>query len=221
MDWCGAYTADRAAALAGVPKSTIHYWAREQILVPSVSPEKIKLWSYPDLLGLRFIYWLRQEKRASEGWTIPRTSMPVVRRVLSRLRDLDLNLFEDDRPNVYVSRRGEVYLWSSRDSNPENLESQFAAKELMDLVAPFCSMEGMRGPDLVRPSRFVRIVPKKLSGAPHIVATRVETLSLHTLERRGFSPAKIARLYPHIEPAAIDDALGVERALAGNLRAAA
>lgn len=37
MDAVGAYTADRAAALSGVPKSTIHWWARHDVLVPSVS----------------------------------------------------------------------------------------------------------------------------------------------------------------------------------------
>lgn len=56
MDVVGAYTADRAAALSGVPKSTIHYWARKEVLVPSISPERVKLWSYTDLLGLRTIY---------------------------------------------------------------------------------------------------------------------------------------------------------------------
>lgn len=30
----GAYSADRAASLSGVPKSTVHYWARKEILVP-------------------------------------------------------------------------------------------------------------------------------------------------------------------------------------------
>jgi len=39
----GVYTAERAAALSGVPKSTIHYWAREGVLAPSVSAEKVKL----------------------------------------------------------------------------------------------------------------------------------------------------------------------------------
>ncbi len=43
----------RRAALSGVPKSTVHYWSRQGILVPSVSPERVKLWSYGDLMALR------------------------------------------------------------------------------------------------------------------------------------------------------------------------
>ena len=62
MESRGAYTAERAAALSGVPKSTVHYWARQDILIPSVSAERVKLWSYGDLMALRTIYWLRQTK---------------------------------------------------------------------------------------------------------------------------------------------------------------
>jgi MerR HTH family regulatory protein len=80
----GAYTADRAAALSGVPKSTVHYWARREILVPSISPERVKLWSYPDLMGLRIIYWLRHEKTGEDGQDIPASTMPQVERVLHR-----------------------------------------------------------------------------------------------------------------------------------------
>jgi DNA-binding transcriptional MerR regulator len=56
MEPTGAYTADRASALSGVPKSTIHYWARTLLLVPTVSASKVKLWSYADLMGVRVIY---------------------------------------------------------------------------------------------------------------------------------------------------------------------
>jgi len=48
MEISGAYSAERAAALAGVPKSTIYYWARKGHLIPSVSRRPF-LWSYTDL----------------------------------------------------------------------------------------------------------------------------------------------------------------------------
>src|SRR6266536_6691359 len=81
----GAYPAERAAALSGVPRSTVHYWAKNGILVPSVSPTKVKLWSYADLMGLRTIHWLRQRKITTEGWDVPRTAMPAVRKALKML----------------------------------------------------------------------------------------------------------------------------------------
>src|SRR5579859_911821 len=111
MDPRGAYTADRAAALSGVPKTTIHWWAREEILIPSVSPVRVKLWSYGDLLGLRTIAWLRATKTDEAGAAIPKTAMPMVRVALDALRGLDLGLWSDEStPNVGVDRGGRIVL---------------------------------------------------------------------------------------------------------------
>ena len=105
----GAYTADRAAALSGVPLSTVHYWARKEILIPSVSPERRKLWSYPDLMGLRIIYWLRHEKTGDDGQEVPASTMPKVRGVLEQLAELDLALWSEDHgPSVRVDLTGKI-----------------------------------------------------------------------------------------------------------------
>jgi uncharacterized protein (DUF433 family) len=220
MELTGAYTADRAAALAGVPKSTIHYWDRKRILMPSVSPVKVKLWSYSDLLGLRYVYWLRQPKTDADGWDIPRTSMRAVRRALETLRTLDMDLLEEGRPTIVVDRAGRVHVHPPQEA-ARTLDGQLLARDVVDLLAPFPTGRGIHGPDLVQPSTFVRISPRKLSGAPHVVETRVETLALYALELRGFSRERIERLYPSVSPDAIADALMVERQLAENLRRAA
>jgi DNA-binding transcriptional MerR regulator len=106
MEISGAYSAERAAALAGVPKSTIYSWARKGHLIPSVSKRPL-LWSYTDLLALRTIYWLRQPKVAFD-LEVPATSMPKVKRALEQLRALDLDLFEEGRPIIAVTSQGEV-----------------------------------------------------------------------------------------------------------------
>jgi len=107
----GAYTAERASALSGVPRSTVHYWARENVLVPSISPAKVKLWSYTDLMGLWTIYWLRKRKLGTDGWDVPATTMTAVRRALRMLRDLDLELWtEEGGPSVRVSPAGEIFI---------------------------------------------------------------------------------------------------------------
>src|SRR5437870_8104917 len=110
-EWRGVYPAPRAAALSGVPLSTVHYWARKGILVPSVSPTRIKLWSYVDLMGLRTIYWLRQTKMAIDGRDVPRTTMPAVRAALRALSELELSLWTDEGgPAVSVDRAGHVFI---------------------------------------------------------------------------------------------------------------
>jgi uncharacterized protein (DUF433 family) len=216
----GAYTADRAAALSGVPKSTVHYWARRGHLVPSISPERIKLWSYTDLLALRTIYWLRQPKRTAEGHEIPSSTMPAVRRALAALRALDLELFQGDRSLVVVDRDGNVLL------NPpggalQTPAGQRVVRELLDVVAPFDTVEGLRGPDLRAPRTHLRIIPLKLAGSPHVEGTRIETRALAALRSRGYEINQIAALYPKVAAYAIDEALDLESQLAHNLGQAA
>jgi hypothetical protein len=106
MDPLGAYTADRAAALSGVPLSTIHWWARERILVPSVSATKRRLWSFGDLMGLRTIYWLRRHKTTEAGVDVPATSMSAVRTALASLTTLKVPLWQGHRPTVLVDGDG-------------------------------------------------------------------------------------------------------------------
>ncbi len=219
----GAYPADRAAALSGVPLSTVHWWARHNVLMPSISAQRIKLWSYPDLMGLRIIYWLRQVKEASDGAAVPRTAMPAVRRALQQLAELDMALWsEDTGPTVRVDRGGNIIVASAPE--PEAPHRQRAlnagADDLLSVTDPFRALEGSRGPDLLRPRPLLRIVPGKLGGSPHVLHTRLESQALGALAESGLPEAKIYRLYPGVDPEAIDDALDLERQLARNLRPA-
>ena len=88
--------------------------------------------------------------------------------------------------------------------------------EWLDLIAPFESEHGIRGPDLIRPRPQLRIIPGKLAGAPHIERTRLETEALAALARR-VDAGKIYDLYPTFDREAIDQALDLEDQLARNL----
>jgi len=98
------------------------------------------------------------------------------------------------------------------------------AQELFDtkvnLVRPF-EVDGRRGPDLVRPRPTLRVVPGKLSGEPHVEATRIPTQMLAALERRGFDPAAIVEMYPAINVTNVVEAIDLEVQLDENLRARA
>jgi len=216
----GAYTADRAAALSGVPKSTMHYWARREILVPSVSSLRVKLWSYADLMGLRTIQWLRHEKANPRGGEVPAASMGAMRRALAALAELDLSLWtEDGGPAVAVDPAGELYLLAPE--GPQAAGGQRAIDGgMLDLIAPFDGGD-YRGPDLWAPRPSLRIVPSKLGGAPHVYGTRVETEALAALRERGMGRGAIARLSPRIDARALEDALDLEAQLRGNLALAA
>lgn len=217
----GAYPADRAAALSGVPLSTVHWWARNNVLVPSISAQRIKLWSFPDLMGLRIIYWLRQTKETPDGAAVPRTAMPAVRRALGQLAELDLRLWtEDTGPAVAVDRGGDVVILTDSDAEGPHRQRAIPAstEDLLRVTAPFRSVEGARGPDLRVPRPRLRIVPGKLGGSPHVAHTRLESQAVGSLAANGLPPAKIYRLYPTVDKGAIDDALDFERQLARNLQ---
>jgi uncharacterized protein (DUF433 family) len=210
----GAYPADRAAALSGVPLSTVHYWARREILVPSVSAAKVRLWSFSDLMALRIIYWLRQAKQAPDGVSVPRTSMSAVKHALSQIDELDLGLWsEESGPSVNADRAGNVVVRSGQDREVAHRQRQLAVADEFDVTAPFVALEGSRGPDLHAPRPKLRIVPGKLGGSPHVVHTRLESQAVASLETRGLPVAKIYRLYPDVSHDAIDEALDLEAQL--------
>jgi uncharacterized protein (DUF433 family) len=132
--------------------------------------------------------------------------MPAVRRALGALKELDLELWTEERgPSVAVSRSGEVFF--NIPGYVGNVAGQRALDaELLDLIAPFVT-EQAAAPDLYAPRPSLRIIPGKLSGSPHIVKTRIETIALAALEDRGLPESKIASLYPVAPPAAIANAV--------------
>jgi len=97
---------------------------------------------------------------------------------------------------VLVNSEGHVYL--ATPGGVQTAKGQIASGELLDLIAPFSTTEGARGPDLHHPRAQLRIVPGKLSGSPHIVGTRVETRAIAALFDDGYDASQVADLYPYL-----------------------
>lgn len=215
----GCYEAARAAALSGVPKSTIYDWARKEVVVPSVSDVKPMRWSYADLMGLRIVYWLRHPKgEPHAGYEA--SPMPEVRRALKQLESRNLDLWsaaDGMRTPLLVDRRGQITL-----ETPEGhvRTTGQAAMCFLDLLAPF-ETGTIRGPDLVQPRPHLRIVPGKVAGEPHLEGSRLTTVTIAALADRGYDAEAIARLYPDENLDAIREAIELERVLAANGKAAA
>lgn len=209
----GCYEARRAAALSGVPVSTVYLWARQEIVVPSVSPTRQKLWSYADLMALRIVYWLRHPKsgRARE---VPASPMSQVREALEELekRGLDIwaeNEWQQGSP-LQVDLRGRVHL---TDGWAAGLSGQMALTETLELLGPF-EAASKHGPDLLRPRSRLRIIPGKVSGEPHLEGSRITTLTVAALCRRFGDMAPVAALYPEVNPETITQAFELEKDLA-------
>jgi DNA-binding transcriptional MerR regulator len=106
----GVYDARRAAALSGVPKRTLTWWAQKGYYCPSISPEpRPRLWSWYDLVALRTIDWLRQSNDGAKGVPFQRIREAlgeIDRRGLSRadLHELVVKT-ESGMPYLHVDQR--------------------------------------------------------------------------------------------------------------------
>lgn len=197
----GAYEAPRAAALAGVPVSTVYDWARKGVVVPSVAPSREKLWSYGDLLTLRLVRWLRSDKADAR-----RTAMAEVRATLDQFSD---DLWREAvsghaRPTIAVDASGHVF----HVERSESVSGQRAFDEVLDLFAPFDD-----GPDLREPDAHLRIVPGRCAGEPHLLGTRLTTRTVAALAARGYDLDTIVALYPDEDVDALGEALRFEQRL--------
>ena len=182
----GCYDANRAAALSGVPKSTIYWWARQGIVVPSVSPVQEKLWSFGDLMTLRIVHWLRHEKAGAD---IKASPMPMVRQALALLDEYDLDLWDaaEGRSPILVDPRGRIFVRLHEDVVDLHGAHALPKLQTWGLTEAFTIDGEVKGPDLLAPRANLRIIPGKVSGEPHVVDTRITSLALASLSRDGFS----------------------------------
>ena len=212
--YVGCYEAPRAAALSGVPVATVYRWARTGILEPSVSPTRVKLWSYADLMALRIVYWLRHPKTGHSG-EVPASQMPSVRWALDELERRELDIWADKTDQqgspLRVTESGEIILVDEVDVVRQS--TQQALPGMLDLLGPFDYGES-KAPDLLRPRPHLRIVPGKVSGEPHIAESRITTQVIAALYNRTQDVLAIAELYPGFSAAQLEDAIDLERTLA-------
>jgi len=166
---------------------------------------RVKLWSYSDLMALRIIYWLRQRKTNAAGAEIPASTMRATRRALRRLRELDEPLWQLGDASIWVDADGEIHVRGP--GGLETLVGQIVVPDAINLVAPFTTREGLRGPDLAKPRPDLRIAPGRLSVAPLSIHTRLETRALFALSRDGLDAAAIGALYPYVPAGQLAQAL--------------
>ncbi len=211
----GCYEAGRAAALAGIPLSTLYDWARKQVIVPTVSRTRPRLWSYADLIALRIVYWLRHPK-VGGGVEIRASPMNQVRYALEQLDRRGIDLWSVDESghwsSLVVNRLGEIIIVQEGQA-PSTLSGQGILGEHLDLLRPF-DLDGEWGPDLRRPMPRLRIVPGKVSGEPHLAHSRLTTQTVAVLAARGFTIGDIHRLYPSEDPHGLSEAVELEHRLA-------
>lgn len=199
----GCYSAARAAALSGVPKSTVYDWARKGVVVPSVSPVHEKLWSFQDLLVLRAVHWLRRRKDE-----VPASPMPQVRAALEQTVMDGRNPWTDPSIRITVDLTGRIFVEASGEPRDVHGQSTWEFTERLDLLGAFDHSS-----HLVSPTEHIAIRPSRLSGEPHLRDTRITTLDLAALAADGYENGQIAELY-ELSVERVEEAIQYEERLA-------
>ncbi len=209
----GCYEGPRAAALSGVPASTMYLWARSGLVVPSVSPKRVKLWSYADLMALRIVYWLRHPKKGRDG-EIAASPMTSVRKALAELERQGLDIWDDtnNEPGSPLRVDLSAKIWIVAEG-VVTTNGQQALPGALDLLGPF-EFGGTSGPNLLRPRPNLRIIPGRVSGEPHLAGSRITTQVAAALHRKIPDVEKVAELYPGFDTCLFEEAIDFERSLA-------
>lgn len=197
------YSAERAAQLSGIPRSTIYDWQRATVYRPDFYRASPMMWSYRDLIYLRLLAWLR-----SQGMERPTAA--------DRVAAIKRSVLEGERIDRLRSDGNIVLI----DDEPENrFSGENALPTLSSLFGEFDLLEPVRelgdrplwGPDLVTPSDHTYISPWVLAGEPCIDQTRIPTATVWALRiERGLDVRHITDLYPDLEEATVKDAWRLE-----------
>lgn len=197
MGSSGFYTAAEAARIAKVPRSTLDYWARTRLIVPSQRATRPRLYSFADLRDLV----VAQELRAQgAGVRDQRAALDFVRRTasISRLAQANFGvqygklIFADDKAQVVAPHR------------------QGQAVYRIDMVANYklLGMDPISGE--LRPAPRVLINPNVRGGTPVVQGTRIPTRLIAELAGDGFAIHEIRDFYPSLNTKDIEAALSWE-----------
>jgi uncharacterized protein (DUF433 family) len=199
-----AFPVPITSVLTGATVRQLAYWRKhtrsaQPLLVPEGKRAGRYLYSWADVVALRSIVYLRQEK-----------SLPRIRRAVATLRRLE----EDEWTHLSayrLIRTPRSILVKTPSGQLLDLEQQpgtVVDEVLMrDVLEPFRTESGRVVPALDRPRPRIAVNPSVLGGYPVIAGTRVPFDVVAALADDDLAPEEIADVYPSIDREAIGDAV--------------
>jgi uncharacterized protein (DUF433 family)/DNA-binding transcriptional MerR regulator len=200
----GRYDAERASQLSGVPERTVHRWAAEGVVTPDYLTAPTTHWSYRDLVLLRLAAWLRS-KAMEPVWVGERTK--AVKEWLEEPKN-EIAILRSQGQSMIVG-----------DETIDRLTGEMLIPQVVSFISVWSVFESLPhgrrqrlwGPDLIKPTRRVRIIPWVMAGEPCVEGTRVPTSTLFAIhQQRGLAASKITQLYPTLSVDEVVDAIELE-----------
>lgn len=198
-----AFPVPLAVALSGATVDQLAYWRRPThsqpaLLEPFAKRSGRYLYSWADVIALRSIVFLRQEK-----------SLPRIRKAVQTLRNLEADEWEHlSRYKLAATGDSIVVLTPSGavldvGSHPGTILSEVLMRDVLDA---FRTADGRRVSALPAPRPKLSVNPDVLGGYPVVAGTRVPYDVVAGLAEDGYSDAEIVELYPSVKPGAVADA---------------
>jgi uncharacterized protein (DUF433 family)/DNA-binding transcriptional MerR regulator len=206
-----AFPVPIASVLSGASVDQLAYWrkptrAAPPLLVPEAKRSGRYLYSWADVVALRSIVYLRQEK-----------SLPRIRRAVQLLRKLEADQWEHLARYTLIGTKRSILVRTPSDELLD-LEQQPATvvdEVLMrDVLGPFSTRDGRSVPELRKPRPLLTVNPHVLAGYPVIAGTRVPFDVVAGLAEEGVPAGEIVEMYPSVDPASVDDAQDFARQVA-------
>ncbi len=196
-----AFPVPIASVLTGASPRQLGYWRRatatdEPLLVPTAKRSGRYLYSWADIVALRTIVYLREQK-----------SLPKIRRAVKTLRELEAREW-GHLGRYRLVRTAETIIVRTPKGEILDLERSPATildETLMaDVLGPFES-QGRNVPALERPRPFLIVNPAILDGYPVIAGSRVPFHLVAALADEGAAASEILEAYPSVDARGIPD----------------
>jgi uncharacterized protein (DUF433 family)/DNA-binding transcriptional MerR regulator len=206
-----AFPVPIASVLSGASVDQLAYWRKPTrtappLLVPGTRRSGRYLYSWADVVALRSIVYLRQEK-----------SLPRIRRAVDLLRALEADQWEHLARYTLIATKLSI-LVRTPAGELLDLEQQPATlvdEVLMaDVLGPFNTYDGRSVPELRRPRPQLTVDPHVLAGYPVIAGTRVPFDVVAGFADEGVPAAEIIEMYPSVNPESVEDAQDFARQVA-------
>ncbi len=200
MGNAGYYTREEAARIAKVPRSTVGYWAKTRLIVPSHKFGRWPLYSFQDLRDLVVCRKLKERS----------ATVRAIRKALGYVRSVD-DVWHLAEAGFGVTDDGDL-IYQPRQEDGVAVRPDLYGQRVFWVPLKEALDELGARPNTTQlvPRKGVVIDPRIKGGAPVVRGTRIPTRLIAEIAADGTSVDSIIALYPILKPEDIRAALDYE-----------